>query len=120
MDQRRVLGNAGEDAALKYLKKRGYALLARNYRAVRCELDLVMREGETVVFVEVKARASARYGLGREAVTAAKRENILRAAKHYLMEHKLFEAPVRFDVAEYDPATGEVAHIPNAFGESFV
>lgn len=117
MNAKRTLGNAGEDAALAYLKKRGYTLLKRNYRAERCEIDLIMREGETVVFVEVKARSGSRYGLGREAVTAGKQGNILRAAKHYLMENALFEAPVRFDVIEFAPATGEVVHIKNAFGE---
>ncbi|MEN6470507.1 MAG: YraN family protein [Clostridiaceae bacterium] len=117
MNEKRVLGNLGEDAALAYFKKRGYALSARNYRAERCEIDLILREGACTVFVEVKARSSGRYGLGREAVTAAKQNNILRAAKHYLMENVLFEAPVRFDVAEFDPATGHIEHIKNAFGE---
>ncbi|MCE5234689.1 MAG: YraN family protein [Eubacteriales bacterium] len=117
MNEKRVLGNLGEDAALAYFKKRGYALCARNYRAERCEIDLILREGACTVFVEVKARSSGRYGLGREAVTAAKQNNILRAAKHYLMENVLFEAPVRFDVAEFDPATGHIEHIKNAFGE---
>ncbi len=117
MNEKRALGKAGEDAVLSFLKKRGHALLARNYRAERCEIDLVMRDGETVVFVEVKARSSTRYGLGREAVTAAKQGNILRAAKHYLMENALFQAPVRFDVAEFDPTNGEITHIKNAFGE---
>ncbi len=117
MNAQRTLGNAGEDAALSYLKKQGYTLLKRNYRAGRCEIDLIMRDGQAVVFVEVKARTGGRYGLGREAVTAAKQGNILRAAKHYLMENRLFQSPVRFDVAEFDPATGTVSHIPNAFGE---
>jgi len=117
MNAKRTLGNAGEDAALKYLKKQGYTLLKRNYRAERCEIDLIMRDGQTVVFVEVKARTGDRYGLGREAVTSAKQGNILRAAKHYLMENRLFQCPVRFDVAEFDAATGTIAHIPNAFCE---
>ncbi len=117
MNAKRTLGNTGEDAALKYLKKYGYALMTRNYRAERCEIDLIMRDGKTVVFVEVKARTGDRYGLGREAVTAVKQENILRAAKHYLMKNRLFQSPVRFDVAEFDAATGTVVHITNAFGE---
>ncbi len=117
MNGKRALGNAGEEAALAYLKKRKYALLARNYRAERCEIDLILRDGDTVVFVEVKARSGDRYGLGREAVTSAKQGNILRAAKHYLMENALFDAPVRFDVCEYSAQTGQILHIPNAFGE---
>jgi putative endonuclease len=117
MNDKRTLGNAGEDAALKYLKKQGFTLMMRNYRAERCEIDLIMRDGKTVVFVEVKARTGERYGLGREAVTTAKQGNILRAAKHYLMENRLFQSPVRFDVAEFDAATGTVVHILNAFCE---
>lgn len=114
---KRALGSVGEEAALAYLKKRKYTLLARNYRAERCEIDLILRDGETVVFVEVKARSNNRYGLGREAVTPSKQGNILRAAKHYLMENSLFDVPVRFDVAEYSPQTEQILHIQNAFGE---
>ena len=95
---RREYGARGETLALAYLQKRGYALVAKNYRALRCEVDLILRDGETLVFAEVKARASSTYGLGREAVTPAKQRNIIKAAEVYLASHGLAEACVRFDV----------------------
>ena len=113
----RALGRQGENEALKYLTNLRYKLLKRNYRAERCEIDLVMLDGETVVFIEVKARATTRYGLGREAVNKLKQQNILRAARHYLKENTLFDAPVRFDVLEVLLPSVQIEHIKNAFGE---
>ena len=112
---RRECGARGETLALAYLQKRGYALVAKNYRALRCEVDLILRDGETLVFAEVKARASSAYGLAREAVTPAKQRNIIKAAEVYLASHGLAEACVRFDVLEVDLVTGFVTHIPGAF-----
>ena len=94
---RRELGALGEALALRYMQERGFVLLAKNYRALRCEIDLVLRDGKTIVFAEVKTRAaSSAYGLGREAVTAAKQRNIAKAA-------------------EVDAANNSVTHIPGAF-----
>lgn len=113
---RRQSGRQGETIACRALEEKGYRLLARNYRAERAEIDLIMQDGETIVFVEVKARSSARYGLGREAVTAEKQLRILRAAQAYLAANDAVDAPGRFDVAEVDLNTGETIHIENAFG----
>lgn len=112
---RQERGAQGEAFALSYLQKRGYALLAKNFRALRCEVDLILRDGETIVFAEVKARTSAAYGLGREAVTPAKQRNIAKAAEAYLAAHSLAEASVRFDVLEVDLMSNSVTHIPGAF-----
>ncbi len=112
---RRGSGEAGERAALGYLEGKGFVLLARNYRAQRCEIDLVMRDGETTVFVEVKARSSERFGLGREAVTKAKQRNLLKAATAYAAENGILEASLRFDVAEVALPSLQVTHIENAF-----
>lgn len=109
-------GKAGEQIACRVLERKGFRLLERNYRALRAEIDLIMRDGKTLVFVEVKARSSDRFGSGREAVTLRKQQNILRAAQNYIMEHGLFDEPLRFDVAEVDLVTGNVTHIENAFG----
>lgn len=115
MNANREKGNAGEDAALLHYQRRGCTLLARNYRAFRCEVDLILRQGETVVFVEVKARSGSRYGTPAEAVTAAKQANLRKAAQMYLAEHGLLESPARFDVAEVDLNTNAVHLICNAF-----
>lgn len=114
---RRQSGSRGEALALAALEKQGMKLLAMNHRAGRLELDLILAEGNRVVFVEVKARGTDRFGLGREAVTLKKQRHILDAARLYLAQNGLEERPVRFDVAEVDLLTGAVTHIPNAFTE---
>lgn len=110
-------GSRGESLALAALEKKGMKLLARNHRAGRLELDLILAEGARVVFVEVKSRTTNRFGLGREAVTLKKQRHILDAARLYLAQNGLDERPVRFDVAEVNLATGAVTHILNAFTE---
>lgn len=109
-------GDKGERIAEEYLLERGYELLARNWRYGRCELDLVLRQGETVVFVEVKARSRTAHGLPAEFVTARKRQNTLRAAQAYLQVNGLLDAPARIDVVEVYLPEGRVHHIENAFG----
>lgn len=111
----RERGAKGEAIALTYMEKQGYTLLAKNFRAERCEVDLILQLGEALVFAEVKARSGSGYGLGREAVTPAKQRNIITAAQVYLSERDLFESDIRFDVLEVDLLTGAVTHIENAF-----
>lgn len=106
-------GAYGETLALKYLEQKGYALIARNYRIGRDEIDIVMWDGDFTVFVEVKARSSTAYGLACEAVDKRKQSRMVRAALSYLQEQP--EETVRFDVAEVDLHTGTVRHIENAF-----
>ncbi len=112
---KRAKGSEGEQTALLYLEKKGYVLLEKNFRAQRCEVDLVMQDGETTVFVEVKARSSRAYGLGREAVTRKKQLNIITAATAYAADHGLMEARLRFDVIEVALPSLHVTHIENAF-----
>lgn len=111
----RSSGTHGEEIACAYLQKRGLRLIQRNYRAGRYEIDLVMREGETLVFVEVKARSGKGAILGREAVNRTKQRHIITAAQLYLKQNNAFDDTVRFDVAEVDLLSGEVIHIPAAF-----
>jgi putative endonuclease len=92
------LGKAGEDCACRELERRGYAILARRYRSRFGEIDIVAREGETVVFVEVKARTSNRYGEPAEAVTLHKQTRVVAIAEDYLARHRLRQARCRFDV----------------------
>lgn len=110
-------GDYGEQLAMRHLEARGYRLLAKNWRFLRKELDLVMQKGETVVFFEVKARSGSGYGTPGESVTARKQRNLLLAAQAYLAEHGLTDAPARFDVIEVYLQRGEVRHIENAFGQ---
>ena len=97
---RREVGRAGEDLAVQALTGAGYTILERNYRRRTGEIDIVAREGEVLAFVEVKARSSRRYGSPAEAVGRVKQRRIIQAARLYLAEHGLEEAPCRFDVVE--------------------
>lgn len=96
----RGIGNAGEAEAARYLRKRGYVLLASQWRCRYGELDLVARDKRGVIcFVEVKLRSATTYGLPREFVDRRKQERLRSAAACYLSTHDL-DAPARFDVAE--------------------
>lgn len=110
-----TLGKRGEDLALSYLRKRGYTLLCRNYASDHHEIDLVMMDGDVIVFVEVKARSSVRFGTPAAFVTKRKQGYLILAAQSYLMEHGAFDLPARFDVVEIDLLTSKAHHIPNAF-----
>jgi len=94
------VGDAAEDRALAYLRQQGLSLVARNYRTPGRgggEIDLVMRDGSTLVFVEVRQRKSRTHGGAAWSITAAKQRRVVLAARHYLM--RLREAPsCRFDV----------------------
>jgi putative endonuclease len=96
------------------------AILARNYRCRAGEIDLVARDGATVVFVEVKERRSESHGTAVEAVTWRKRQRIVRAARVYASVNQLSDAPVRFDVLAIDwtPSGPRVRHDAGAFGEA--
>lgn len=111
----RSSGARGEELACAYLQGLGFKLIQKNYRAGRYEVDLIMRQGETLVFVEVKARTGKGSILGREAVNRTKQRHILVAAQMYMQQNHAFDETVRFDVAEVDLLNGEVIHIPAAF-----
>lgn len=102
----RARGAAVERAAAAWLGARGLVLVAHNAHAKGGELDLVMRDGDTLVFVEVKHRADTRYGHPLEMVTATKQRRLIKAARFYL-HHNALSCPCRFDVIA---ATG---HSPN-------
>ncbi len=111
-----ALGALAEDAAADFLTGRGLRLLARNYHCRFGEIDLIMTEGHTLVFVEVRYRRSKSFGGAVESITAAKREKLLRAARHYLAALKEFPA-CRFDAVLLSGDTKELEWIQNAFGE---
>lgn len=99
MDRSRLnVAKIGESLALKHLKTRGCRILAQNYRARRGEVDIIARDGEFVVFVEVKTRRSLRFGLPQAAVTLQKQRQISKVALAYLQAQNLMDAPCRFDV----------------------
>ncbi len=83
---------------MKHLKARGCEILARNYRALRGEIDIIVRDGEFTVFVEVKTRRNLKFGLPQAAVTLQKQRQISKVALAYLQAQNLLDAPCRFDV----------------------
>jgi len=93
-----LLGKSGEDLACRELRRRGYEILARRYRTRVGELDIVARDGPTIVFVEVKTRTSAAYGVPGEAVGPRKQHKIWLMASDYLLRRGWFDRPCRFDV----------------------
>lgn len=114
----RLLGTRAERAACRHLKRRGLAVVARNYRALRGELDIICRDGDAWVFVEVKARSSDRFGGPEWAVPPAKRRQVAKLARHYLLTRGLYgEVPCRFDVVLVDAGSRpfRLTHIENAF-----
>src|SRR5437764_1279455 len=97
---RALLGAAGEAAAAAELSRRGYRILARNFRCRGGEADIVAEEGEVLVFVEVKTRSGLHHGLPREAVGWTKQQRLGVAAERYCYDNSLEERPIRFDVVE--------------------
>jgi putative endonuclease len=107
-------GAAAEDAALAHLRAAGLQLLARNVRYPFGEIDLVMREGNTLAFVEVRYRRSTRFGGAAASVTRAKRRKLARAAQAWIGSHRAHaQSPCRFDVVAVAP--GECEWLRAAF-----
>ena len=121
MSRSRVMfGKIGEDLACRELEGRGYAILARRYRQRAGELDIIARDGPTVVFVEVKAREGREFGNAVEAVTSLKRRRMTRVALEYLVRHRLTHCPCRFDVVSIHMENGQpvIELYQNAFSTS--
>lgn len=97
-------GQKGEDIAAKYLTKHKYKILQRNFRTAHGEIDIVARDGDYIVFVEVKARQNDDFGAPREAVGIFKQQTIVKCAVAWLYQNKQYGAPTRFDVVEVLPS----------------
>ena len=97
-----VLGVRGENLAVKFLKKKGYKLISKNYRNSIGEIDIICYypKNEEYVFVEVKTRSSASFGLPSEAVNLKKQNKIKQTATFFLKQNKLLDCKIRFDVIE--------------------
>jgi putative endonuclease len=108
-------GRRGEAQAEKFLKKSGLKMVGRNVRVGHDELDLIARDGDTLIFVEVKTRKNEDFGRAAAAVTPAKRRKLSRAAIRFLKKRKLRPPYIRFDIVEVVGEEPEIRHIPNAF-----
>ena len=101
-DGRQSLGKVGEELACGELVRRGYAILERRYRSRYGEIDIIAEAGETLVFVEVKARSGDVFGGGGAAVTRQKQQRIVRLAEEFLARRRIVDRPCRFDVVTVD------------------
>lgn len=121
MDERKRKGDRGEAAVASYLKRRGYAILEKQFRCRRGEIDLIARSADGVLcFVEVKTRKNAEFAEAREFVTPAKQRRLRAAAQFYLIKYGDADALCRFDVAEVYLSEGifrrsRISYIPQAF-----
>ena len=113
------LGDRGERKAASFLSRQGYRILARQYANRFGEIDLIARDGDSIVFVEVKTRRSDQAGLPVEAVTADKQRKLTNTALVWLKRRGLLESRCRFDVVAIvwpkDSKTPEITHYQNAF-----
>ena len=115
--KRKELGYAGEERAAEYLEKKGYRVISRNYTVRGGEIDLVVCDRMSLVFVEVKTRTDERFGRAAEAVDARKISRMVKAAEHFLYENgERYESSsknIRFDVIEVYTSDDRLVHIPN-------
>ncbi len=111
------LGKKGEALAEGYLKRKGFQILRRNFRYGHKEIDLIGKEGNTVVFVEVKAGRSKDFGAPQERVDLRKQKNLTEAAYHFIQEENISDCDFRFDVlaVSYEKGNEKIVHIKNAF-----
>ena len=112
-----LLGKEGERVAERYLQKKGYKLIERNYRCPLGELDLIVLDRRVIVFVEVKTRTGHGFGSPLEAVESRKQRKMIQVAQFFLAEKKLQQRDARFDVVGVSWPGREpvVDHIQNAF-----
>lgn len=102
--------NRGQQAELwasDYLQQQGLTLITKNYHCRRGEIDLIMQDGQSLVFVEVRYRKSARFGSALESVNHAKQKKLIFTAEHYLLQNKLSYSHYRFDVVAITPEQGK-------------
>lgn len=117
----KISGTWGEAQVAGYLRKRGYTLIASQYRCRWGEIDLIAKKGSMLCMVEVKTRTGTKMGLPREAVNFAKQQRLRSSAAFYLSSNEL-DCPVRFDVAEVytdetlDVKKMKIVYLENAFG----
>ena len=118
-DRTRDLAREGEDLAAAWLVERGFTIIDRNYRYGRGEIDIIARDGEYTVFIEVKTRGNKNFGPAAAAVLPTKQRQIIRVARGYLFDRQLNSTPCRFDVVavEIRGRIQNIEHFPHAFIE---
>jgi putative endonuclease len=115
--ENKELGKKGEETALRFLKKRGYRIIEKNYVCKMGEMDIIAREKDTLAFIEVKTRTTTEFGPPQLAVTSSKQRQLSKVALNYLKEKKLEDVKARFDVVAIliRPKGEEIELIKDAF-----
>ena len=115
--QEKELGKKGEEVALRFLKKKGYKIIQQNYVCKMGEMDLIAREKDTLVFIEVKTRTSTAFGPPQLAVTSTKQMQLSKVALYFLKQKRLEDIKARFDVVAIllRPEGEEIELIKDAF-----
>lgn len=116
MNNKRRLGWDKEEIACEYLEEKGYIILNKNYSVKQGEIDIIAKDGDNIVFVEVKYRKDLSSGHPLEAVTKSKQNKITKTSMFYLNEHKInvYNTPIRYDVIGI--LNKDIIHVVNAFG----
>jgi putative endonuclease len=114
---KKELGKKGEELALRFLKKRGYRIIEKNYVCKMGEMDIIARERDTLAFIEVKTRTTTEFGPPQLAVNSSKQRQLSKVALNYLKEKKLEDVKARFDVVAIliRPKGEEIELIKDAF-----
>lgn len=109
------IGAKGERLALRYLRRAGYKLIEKNFCVGHKEIDLIMRRGDILAFIEVKTRTANGYALPQASVGKEKQRNIIQASKYYIMSHNINDLIFRYDIVEVILCSKTVNHIENAY-----
>jgi putative endonuclease len=118
--KRRDVGIHGEKLAADFLSRQGYRILATNYRCSEGEVDIIAEDRDYLVFVEVRTRTGAQFGIPEESITPVKMGKLRAVASHYLQQNDGFSASWRIDVVVvlgWDNHVESIKHIENAVGE---
>lgn len=120
--QKKELGKKGEEIAIRFLKKNGYKIIERNYVCKVGEMDIIAREKDTLVFIEVKTRTSMAFGPPQLAVNSTKQMQLSKVALYFLKEKELEDVKARFDVVAIvlRPKREEIELIKNAFDLQYI
>ena len=97
---KKQFGNTGEDLATEYLEKQGYIIIERNFYCKQGEIDIIAKDKNEIVFIEVKSRTNLVFGLPSEAVTKQKIKHLFKTARYFLYKNKMVNEYIRFDVVE--------------------
>lgn len=115
---KKISGKRGEDIAVRYLEENGYEIIDRNYQFGHGEIDIIARNEDVLVFVEVKYRRSLEYGRPESSITKSKQRQIRKIAEAYLWENEIEDHECRIDViaiVHYPNKPPEITHYKNAF-----